>query len=80
MRWMLEIFLEMNKGASGLDEPFEKMVILCIGIQPKLLENIVRFIISLLVPALKKGAIEWMPYDIGLVWIDVFSSQFPHES
>jgi len=33
----------------------------------------------LLVPALKKGAIKWMPYDIGLVWIDVFSSQFRHE-
>ena len=79
MSWMFEIFLEMDEGARGLDEPLEKMVIICIGVQPKLLENIVRFIIPLLVPALKKGAIKWMPYDIGLVWIDVFSSQFRHE-
>ena len=80
MGWMLEIFLEMDEGARGLDEPFKKMVIVCIGVQPKLLENVVRFIIPLLVPALKKGAIKWMLCDLGLVWIAIFSSQLSHES
>jgi len=77
---MLEIFLEMNESACGLDQSFEKMVIVCTGVQPKLLENVVRFIIPLLVPALKKGAIKWMPCDISLVWIDIFSSELSHES
>ena len=80
MGWVLEIFLEMNEGARGLDEPFKKMVIVCIGVQPKLLENVVRFIIPLLVPALKKGAIKWMLCDLDLVWIAIFSSQLSHES
>ena len=80
MSWMFEIFLEMDEGARGLDEPLKKMVIVCIGVQPKLLENVVRFLIPLLVPALKKAAIKWMLCDIGLVWIDVFSGQFRHKS
>src|SRR6266566_8053265 len=80
MRWMLEMFLEMNESARGLNQSFEKTVIVCIGAQPKLLENIVRFIIPLLVPALKKRAIKWVPCDLGLVWIDIFSSQLRHES
>jgi len=80
MRWMLEMFLEMNESARGLNQSFEKMVLVCIGAQPKLLENIVRFIIPLLVPALKKRAIEWVLCDIGLAWIDNFSSQLCHES
>src|SRR5437773_8222420 len=80
MGWMLEIFLEMNEGARGLDEPFKKMVIACFGVQPMLLENVVRFIIPLLVPALKKGAIKWMLCDFDLVWIVIFAIQFCHES
>ena len=79
MRWMLEMFLEMNESARGLDESFEKMVVVRIGVQPKLLENVVRLIILLLVPALKKRAIKWMPCDLGLDWIDAFSSQLCHE-
>ena len=80
MRWMLEMFLEMNESARGLDESFEKTVVVRIGVQPKLLENVVRLKILLLVPALKKRAIKWMPCDLGLAWIDIFSSQLCHES
>ena len=58
MRWVLEMFLEMNESARGLDESFEKTVVVRIGVQPKLLENVVRLIILLLVPALKKRAIK----------------------
>ncbi len=60
------MFLEMNEGARRLDEPFEKLVVIRITVQPKLLENIVRFVIPLFVPALKKGAIKWMLHDVRL--------------
>jgi hypothetical protein len=74
------MFLEMNEGARSLDEPFEKLVVIRIGVQPKLLENIVRFVIPLLVPALKKGAIKWVLRDVRLFWIDLFSRQLCYES
>jgi len=80
MGWMLEMFLEMNEGARRLDEPFEKLVVIRIGIQPKLLENIVGFVIPLLVPTLKKAAIKWMFRDVRLVWVDLFSRQVRYES
>ncbi len=60
VRRVLEIFLEMNESTRCLNEAFEKIVVIRIGVQPKLLEHIVRLIITLLVPALKKGAIKWM--------------------
>jgi len=80
MGWMLEMFLEMNEGARSLDEPFEKLVVIRIAVQPKLLENIVRVVIPLLVPALKKGAIKWMLRDVRPVWVDLFSRQLCYES
>ena len=79
MGWMLEMFLEMNEGARRLDEPFEKLVVIRIAVQPKLLENIVRVVIPLLVPALKKGAIKWMFRDVRPVWVDLFSRQLRYE-
>ncbi len=80
MGWMREIFLEMNEGARRLDEPFEKLVVIRIGVQPKLLEDIVRFVIPLFIPALKKGAIKWVLRDVRLVWVDLFSRQLSYES
>jgi hypothetical protein len=79
VRRVLEIFLEMNESTRRLNEAFEKIVVIRIGVQPKLLEHIVRLIITLLVPALKKGAIKWMLCDVCLVWIDIFSSQPGHQ-
>jgi hypothetical protein len=76
---MLEMFLEMNEGARSLDEPFKKLVVIRIAVQPKLLENIVRVVIPLLVPALKKGAIKWMFRDVRPVWVDLFSRQLRYE-
>ena len=76
---VLEIFLEMNESTRCLNEAFEKIVVIRIGVQPKLLEHIVRLIITLLVPALKKGAIKWMLCDVCLVRIDIFGSQAGHQ-
>jgi hypothetical protein len=60
MRWVLEIFLEMNECTRGLDQSFEKNVVVGVGIEPKLFQDVVRFVITLLVPTAKIGAIERM--------------------
>jgi len=54
---MLEILLQMHKRARSLDEPFEKVVVGGVGVEPNLLEHIVGFIIELLVPATEIGAV-----------------------
>src|SRR5260370_24771617 len=69
----------MDERAGRLNQPFEEICIGRIRFEPKLLENIVRLMITLLVPALKKIAIKRMPCDVRLVWIDLFNSQLPHQ-
>ena len=66
MRWVFKSFLKMNKGTGGLDQSLEEVRIARIGFQPKLLENVVRIIVTLLIPALKKGPIKWMLWDLRL--------------
>jgi hypothetical protein len=60
MRRLLEILLQMNEGAGGLDQAFEEIRIRRIGFKPNLLQDIMRFVIALLVPALKIGAVKRM--------------------
>jgi hypothetical protein len=57
MSWMLEIFLQMDKSASALNEAFEEIVVARFGVEPNLFEHIVRFVVTLLVPTLKKSAV-----------------------
>jgi hypothetical protein len=57
---VLEIFLQMNKRAGGLDQALEKICIRRFGVEPELLQDIVRFIVTALVPALKISAVKWM--------------------
>jgi len=79
VEWMFESLLEMDESAGRLNQPFEEICIAGIGPQPKLLEHIVGLIITLLVPALKKGTIKWMLCDVPLVWIDILGSQLGHQ-
>ena len=58
MRRLLEIFLEMNKTARGLDQAFEEIGIGRIGFDPKLLEDIVRLVVALFIPASEIGAVK----------------------
>ena len=58
MRRMFEILLEMNKRACRLNKALEKVGVGRICFQPQLLQNIVRFVIALFIPALKKCAIK----------------------
>jgi len=60
VRWMFEVLLEMDESACGLNQSFEEIVVLGVAIQPKLFQRIVRFVVTLLVPAAKKRAIKWM--------------------
>ena len=60
VRWVFEVLLEMDESARGLNQSFEEIVVLGVAIQPKLFQPIVRFVVTLLVPAAKKPAIKWM--------------------
>jgi len=82
VRRMFELLLEMNKGAGRLDQSLEILRIIGSGrlLEPNLLENIVRFIISLLVPALKKRAVIGMIGDRVPTGFCFAAAQFLHES
>ncbi len=60
VRWVFEVLLEMDESARRLNQSFEEIVVLGVAIQPKLFQHIVRFVVTLLVPAAKKRAIKWM--------------------
>src|SRR5262249_14462605 len=60
MGWVLEILLQVHESAGSLDQSFKKTVVGRVIVKPKLLEHIVRFIVTLLIPASKIGAIKWM--------------------
>jgi len=56
---MFELLLQMDESASGLDQALE--VLRIVGrrrpLEPDLLENIMRFVVTLFVPATKKRAV-----------------------
>ena len=79
VRWVFKSFLKMNKGTGGLDQSLEEVRIARIGFQPKLLENVVRFVVALFVPAMKKRTIKWMLCHIGLASIHISTGQLGHE-
>ena len=45
VRRMFEVLLQMNERAGGLDQSFEIICIRRFGVEPKLFQNIVRFIV-----------------------------------
>ena len=59
MRRMFELLLQMDERAGRLDQSLEILRVLGAdgAVEPDLFENVVRFVITLLVPALKKGAV-----------------------
>ena len=60
VRWVFEIFLQMHERARSLNQSFKKIIIVGVAIEPNLLQNVVRLVVTLLVPAAKKPAIKWM--------------------
>jgi hypothetical protein len=80
VRWMFEALLQMNESASRLNQSFEIVCIGRFGLEPKLLQSIMRLVITLFVPAMEKRAIKWVLYDAGLVWIRILGTQLRHKS
>ena len=81
MRRMFELLLQMDESAGGLDQPFE--ILRVVGsrrlLEPDLLENIVRLIVTLLVPAAKKRAVIRMVGDRAATGFCLAASQPLHE-
>jgi nitrogen-specific signal transduction histidine kinase len=48
----------MHKRARGLNLSFEKIIVAAVAIEPNLLQNVVRFVVTLLVPEAKERAIK----------------------
>lgn len=80
MRWLLEMLLQMNEGAGGLNQPFEVICVARTGLEPKLFENVVRFVVTLFIPAAEKCAIKWLLVQRQRLWIDIFLSKLAHEA
>jgi hypothetical protein len=76
---MFKSLLQMHEGASCLDQALEKIRVAGVGFQPKLFENVMRFVVTLLVPALKKGAIKWMLCQIGAGKVGIARAHLRHE-
>jgi hypothetical protein len=78
---MFELLLQMNKSAGGLDQAFE--ILRVVGsrrlLEPDLLENIVRLIVTLLIPATKKCTIIRMVGDRATGGFSLTASQRLHE-
>ena len=79
MRWVFELLLKMNESAGRLDQPFEIVRIARFGLEPKLLENVVRFVITLFVPTTEKRTIKRMVCDGCQVRIDTVTGQLDHK-
>src|SRR5437868_9004347 len=68
----------MDKRAGGLDQPFEKIIIVGVSVEPNLLQNVMRLVVTLLVPAAKERAIERMVrYVAGK--IDIVAFELAHK-
>lgn len=71
MRWTGKLLLQMHKAARRLDESFEIIRVLRFRPQPEMLEDVVRFVVALLVPAEEKSAVTGMLGDFvrrGISW------------
>src|SRR5262249_30728024 len=79
MQRILEAFLKMNESAGRLNQSFEIVRIGRFGLEPKLLEHIMRLVITFFIPAMEKCPIKWMFHNVSLVRIDIFHRQLGHE-
>jgi hypothetical protein len=78
MRRVLEIFLQMDESTSRLYQAFEKNRIVRAGFQPKLLQDIVSFIVMLVIPTLKEGPVKWVLLDSGTSRPSICAHQLGH--
>jgi hypothetical protein len=81
MRWMLELLLQMHKRTCRLDQSLEILRIICRNRlpQPNLLEHVVRFVVTLLVPTPEKRPVIGMIRQRGAPRIALVPLQSPNE-
>ena len=53
VRWPLVLLLQMHKATRGLDQPLEIICVVRFRAQPEMLEDVVRFVVALLIPTAK---------------------------
>ena len=63
MSWPEILLLQMNKTSCGLDQTFEVTCIIRGRAQPEMFQDIVRFVITLFIPAAEETDVAWMPGD-----------------
>ena len=76
MQRMLESLLQMNERAGGLNQSFEIISIRRLGLEPKLLQDIVRLVVALLVPSTEKREVISVSFHLCLVRVHIFPSRF----
>ena len=76
VRWMFEALFKVNERAGRLDQPFEEVCVGRFGVEPKLFQDIVRFIVLLFVPATKKRAVIRVFFHVCLARACIFTSRF----
>jgi hypothetical protein len=63
MRGVLEIFSKMNERARSLNQTLEEIIVIGVGVEPEMLQHVMRFVVLLIVPTPKIRAIERMLRD-----------------
>jgi hypothetical protein len=65
----------MNERARRLDQSLEEIRVGRLRVEPKLFQDIVRFVILLFVPAMKKPAVIRVSFNVCLVRVHLSSSR-----
>ena len=68
----------MDERSRSLNQSFEKIIIVAIAIEPNLFQNVVRLVVTLFVPAAKKGAIKRMIRHVARR-IDIVAFELAHK-
>jgi hypothetical protein len=72
---MLKVLSQMNERARRLDQSLEEICVGRFTVEPKLFQNIVRFVVLLFVPAMKKRAVIRVFFHLCLVRVHLFPSR-----
>src|SRR5689334_10087906 len=80
MTGLFEILLQMNERSGSLNQTLKEIVIGGVFLQPDLLENIVRLVITPLIPTLEIGPIEWVVDYVPGRWKSIVANQFGNHS
>src|SRR5205814_9049551 len=75
VRWLFESLPKVHESAGCLDQPLKEIRIARFGLQPKLLEDVVLFLITLFVPTTEKRAVKRVLCDVCLTRIDFVITQ-----